>query len=204
MTVEELQRKIVSTSKTLNSRIRRLRKEDLPSSIDYRIEEARKMKNPYFTESGYFSASYKNMTKEQLQHKLKYMRGLLENSETVAQARQSLERKMKEWNVKKEEAKRRIKAGRVFYQVLGNTQYKFDSTVVHDSITSFDKTPSYDDLLADVIWRNAERMQDEPDGREMLLEFMNDYNTIPDGVRAHKTSDGRIVFDDEPEDDEEV
>lgn len=202
MTIEELQRKIVSETKTLNSRIRRLRKEDLPSTIDHRIEELKKFNHPFVTSSGFISASYSGLTEKQLQEKLRWIRGVKENTETVKEARNLVERKAKEWQVKKEEAKRRIRAGRLFYQILGEQGYKWDSTEVHEAIQEFEETPSYDELHDKLMEKFGHKMQDTLEGREILRKWMNEKNMIPWSVYAHKetnpkTGQEEIIFDDE-------
>ena len=144
---------------------------------------------------------------QQLHDRLKWIRGITENTETVTQARELVERKAKEWNVKKKEAARRIKAGRVFYQVLGGEGYKWDSTQVHDAITEFDKTPSFDELENKLYEMFGEKLQGEEEGSENLREWMNENNEIPPGVMAHvetnpKTGRNEIIYDDEFFDDD--
>lgn len=202
MTENELKRAIKSATKSLNSRIRRLKNENLPSSANQRIQDAQKYKSPLVTASGYVSGSTAGMTMNQLQAKLKWIRGIMENTETVTQARELVERKAKEWGVKKEEAARRIQAGRVFYQVLGGQGYKWDSTQVHDAITEFDSTPTFDELENKLFEKFGQDMQDTEDGQEQLREWMNENNTIPDGVYAHHETNPRtgmdeIIYDDE-------
>lgn len=207
MTENELKQAIKSAAKTLNSRIRRLKNEKLPSTAEHRITEALKHKRPEVTKSGYVSGSTAGLTLQQLQERLKWIRGITENTETVKQARELVERKAKEWNVKKEEAARRIKAGRVFYQVLGGEGYKWDSTQVHDAITEFDKTPSFDELENKLYQMFGEKLQGEEDGSENLRGWMNENNEIPPGVMAHvetnpKTGRDEIIYDDEFFDDD--
>lgn len=202
MTENELKQAIKSAAKTLNSRIRRLKKENLPSTAENRIVEAQKHGRPEVTASGYVSGSTKNLTLNQLNERLKWIRGITENTETVSQARELVENKAREWGVKKEEAARRIKAGRVFYQVLGGQGYKWDSTQVHNAIQEFEKTPSFDELENKLYEMYGEKMQDEEDGGELLREWMNENNTIPPGVYAHvetdpNTGDDVIIYDDE-------
>ena len=113
-----------------------------------------------------------------------------------------MDNKSREWGVKKEEAARRIRAGRVFYQVLGGQGYKWDSTQVHNAIQEFEKTPSFDELENKLYEMYGEKMQDEEDGGELLREWMNENNTIPPGVYAHvetdpNTGDDVIIYDDE-------
>lgn len=206
MTESELKRAIKSAAKTLNSRIRRLKNENLPSSVDQRLSDAQKFNSPLVTKSGYVSGSTAGLTLKQLQEKLKWIRGVTENTETVTQARELVEKKSKEWGVKKEEAARRIKAGRVFYQVLGGQGYKWDSTQVHDAIQEFDSTPTYDELENKLYEKFGSEMQDTDDGLESLREWMNNSGLIPDGVYAHhetnpKTGRDEIIYDDEYFDD---
>lgn len=207
MTENELKRAIRSAAKSLNSRIRRLKNENLPSSTNQRIQDAQKHKSPLVTTSGYVSGSTAGLTMNQLQAKLKWIRGVMENTETVTQARALVEQKAKEWGVKKEEAARRIQAGRVFYQVLGGQGYKWDSTQVHDAITEFDSTPTFDELENKLFEKFGQDMQDTEDGQEQLREWMNENNKIPDGVYAHheinpRTGNDEIIYDDEFFDDD--
>lgn len=207
MTENELKRAIRTAAKSLNSRIRRLKNENLPSSTHQRIQDAVSHNHPFVTGSGYVSGSVSGLTVKQLESKLKWIRGVAENTETVTQARALVEQKAREWGVKKEEAARRIKAGRVFYQVLGGQGYKWDSTQVHDAITSFEKTPTFDELENKLYEMYGEQMQGEEEGTELLREWMNENNTIPNGVYAHHETNPRtgqdvIIYDDEFFDDD--
>lgn len=202
MTEKELKQAIKSATKTLNSRLRRLKNENLPSSADYRIAEAQKFKHPLVTSSGYVSGSTKGMTMKQLNEKLKWIRGVMENTETVTQARELVERKAKEWNVKKDEAARRIKAGRLFYQVLGAQGYKWDSTEVHDAITEFENTPSYDELQDKLMEKFGADLQDTEEGRETLRDWIEENDYVPAGVDGSwqtppNGGDDKFLFDDE-------
>lgn len=202
MTDKELKQAIKSATKTLNSRLRRLKNENLPSSADQRIADAQKFNSPLVTSSGYVSGSTKGMTMKQLNEKLKWIRGVMENTETVTQARELVERKAKEWNVKKDEAARRIKAGRLFYQVLGAQGYKWDSTQVHDAITEFDKTPSYDELQDKLMEKFGADLQDTEEGRETLRDWIEENDYVPTGVDGSwqtppNGGDDKFLFDDE-------
>lgn len=207
MTENELKQKIKSATKTINSRLRRLRKEGLPSSVDQRISDALKFNSPLVTKSGFVSASTSGLTIKQMQEKLKWIRGITSNTETVTQARENVEKKAREWNVKKEEAARRIKAGRVFYQVLGAQGYKWDSTQVHEAIEEFDETPSYDDLMDKLMEKYGADLQDTDEGREMLRDWIEENNLIPPNVYGDfridpDTGSYRFLFDDETFDDD--
>lgn len=202
MTEKELKQAIKSATKTLNSRLRRLKNESLPSSADQRIADAQKFNSPLVTSSGYVSGSTKGLTMQQLNEKLKWIRGVTENTESVTQARELVERKAKEWNVKKDEAARRIKAGRLFYQVLGAQGYKWDSTQVHDAITEFDKTPSYDDLQDKLMEKFGADLQDTEEGRETLRDWIEENDFVPPNVDGSwqtppNGGDDRFLFDDE-------
>lgn len=202
MTETELKQAIKSATKTLNSRLRRLKNENLPSSVDQRIADAKKFNSPLVTSSGYVSGSTKGLTMQQLNEKLKWIRGVTENTETVTQARELVERKAKEWNVKKDEAARRIKAGRLFYQVLGAQGYKWDSTQVHDAITEFDKTPSYDELQDKLMEKFGADLQDTEEGRETLRDWIEENDYVPADVYGSwqtppNGGDEQFLFDDE-------
>lgn len=202
MTETELKQAIKSATKTLNSRLRRLKNENLPSSVDQRIADAQKFKSPLVTSSGYVSGSTKGLTMQQLNEKLKWIRGVTENTETVTQARELVERKAKEWNVKKDEAARRIKAGRLFYQVLGAQGYKWDSTQVHDAITEFDKTPSYEELQDKLMEKFGADLQDTEEGRETLRDWIEENDYVPADVYGSWQTppdggDEQFLFDDE-------
>ena len=194
--IKTLQRQLVSATKTLNSRIRRLRAEDLPSSTEYRIREAERMETGYITPSGYVSASTKGMTANEIKQKLKWVRGVTENTETVKQSRALVDLRMREWGTSKEETKERIRAGRVFYQVLGYRGGVFDSDRVHYAIEEFAKTPSYDTLVNRIFQDYGFEMQNEVNGREELLRWMNKTGIIPVGVNAKEDSTGRIIYTD--------
>lgn len=202
MTVNELKSAIKSAAKTLNSRIRRLQKEGLPSTSEQRLADAKKFGSPLVTASGFVSGSTKNLTEKQLREKLKWIRGVTENTETVTQARELVEKRAQEWGVKKEEAARRIRAGRVFYQVLGAQGYKWDSTEIHEAIEEFDSTPTYDELQDKLMRKFGEKMQDTEEGRELLREWIESHNEIPWGVygefREPPTGGAdRFLYDDE-------
>ena len=202
MTEKELKQAIKSATKTLNSRLRRLKNENLPSSADQRIADAKKFNSPLVTSSGYVSGSTKGLTMQQLNEKLKWIRGVTENTETVTQARELVERKAKEWNVKKDEAARRIKAGRLFYQVLGAQGYKWDSAQVHDAITEFDKTPTYDELQDKLMEKFGADLQDTEEGRETLRDWIEENDYVPADVYGSwqtppNGGDEQFLFDDE-------
>lgn len=207
MTETELKSAIKSAAKTLNSRLRRLKNENLPSTADSMIANARAHKDPNVTASGYVSGSTSGMTMKQLNEKLKWIRGITSNTQTVTQARELVERKAREWGVKKEEAARRIRAGRVFYQVLGAQGYKWDSSRIHEAIEEFDETPTYEQLENKLYEKFGQDMQDEEQGRQYLREWMNEHNDIPPGVYAHvetnpNTGMDVILYDDESFDDD--
>ena len=193
--IAQLRAQIVSATKTLNSRIRRLRAEDLPSFATPRMQDIELHRPGFLTQSGYVSSSSAGLDEFQLQEKLKLIKGLINETETVSQAREIVETKMKEWKVKKEEAIKRIKAGRVFYQVLGYRGGIFDSDRVHDAIIEFDKTPAYSELI-DRIYRDyGHELQNEVNGKEILLEWMNEKHEIPIGVEAvEKPDTHEIVY----------
>ena len=202
MTEKELKQAIKSATKTLNSRLRRSKNENLPSSADHRIADALKFNSPLVTSSGYVSGSTKGLTVKQLHEKLKWIRGVTENTETVTQARELVERKAKEWNVKKEEAARHIKTGRLFYQVLGAQGYKWDSTEVHDAITEFDKTPSYNELMDKLMEKFGANLQDTEEGREKLRDWIEENEYVPPNVEGSwqtppNGGNERFLFDDE-------
>lgn len=194
--IKALQRQLLSATKTLNSRIRRLRGEDLPSSAEYRIREAEKMETGYITPSGYVSASTKGMSAAEIKQKLKWVRGVTENTETVKQSRALVDLRRREWGVSAEEAKERIRAGRVFYQVLGYRGGVFDSDRVHYAIEEFAKTPSYDTLVNRIFQDYGREMQNEVNGRDELLRWMNKTGIIPAGVNADEDKLGRIFYTD--------
>lgn len=202
MTESELKQAIKKTAKTLNSRLRRLKNENLPSTADEMIDRAMKHNDPNITPSGYISGGTANMTLEQLKSKYKFIAGIMRNTQTVKQAREMVSRKAAEWNVNKEEAARRIRAGRVFYQVLGAQGYKWDSDQIHQAIQEFDETPTFEELENKLYEKFGADMQDTDDGREYLREWMNENNSIPPGVYAHEelnpiTGDSTILYDDE-------
>lgn len=202
MNEAELKKAIKSATKTLNSRLRRLKNADLPSTADEMIDRALKHNDSNVTKSGYISGSTANMTLKQLQEKYKFITGIMRNTQTVKQAREMVERKAKEWNVNKQEAARRIRAGRVFYQVLGAQGYKWDSDQIRQAIEEFDETPTFEELENKLYEKFGAEMQDTDDGREYLREWMNNNNTIPPGVYAHEevnpiTGENTILYDDE-------
>ena len=118
MTVEQLAAAIKAEGKKLNNRLQRLAREGLPATSTAQIETARNTRRKNFvTDSGRVSLSVKGQTEKQLQEKLKFIRGIQENTETVKQARENGKKKMKQWGTSKQETIRRIKAGRVFAQI---------------------------------------------------------------------------------------
>ena len=193
--MKSLKQQILSATKTLNSRLRRLKNEDLPTAAEQRLTEIEMHRPGFVTGKGYVSSSTKGMTDAQLQEKLRMIQGLINETETVKEARENLERKIKEWNTTKEEARRRIRAGRVFYQVLGYANGIFDSDRIHTAIEEFDKTPDYNELIDKIFLDYGFEMQNEVNGRELLLDWMNDNNVIPMGVEALKDPEtGKIVY----------
>lgn len=197
--VKTLQKQIKSTVKTLNSRLRRLRKEGLSPSTQRRIVDAQTMESPLVTPSGYISGAYAGMTARQLRAKLKWVRGMLENTETVVQARENVAKRAAEWRVTIEEAKERMRYGGVFGQVLNFNRGVFDSDQVNKVISEFEETPDYDELLDKMYLEYGEAIQGFEPGRSDLKEWMNRKKLIPWGVYAHFTQSGEIIYDDEPD-----
>lgn len=191
--MKSIEKQILSATKTLNSRLRRLRKEDLPTAAEQRIDELKLHKPGFVTGKDYISSSTAGLSERQKTEKLKIIRGLLLETETVKQARENVERKMKQWNVNKEEANRRIRAGRVFYQVLGYQNGLFESDDVHDAITEFDSTPDFNELLNKLFRDHGIDLQNEVSGREELLKWMNDNQEIPAGVDAIYNHDTGVI-----------
>ena len=195
MDIRELQRQLVSATKTLNSRLRRLRAADLPSTSEYKIRQAQDMDTGYITPAGYVSASYAGLSPKQLQQKLKWVRGITADTETTKQARALVQLRSREWGTTPAETKQRIRAGRVFYQVLGYRNGVFDSDRVHYAIAEFAKTPSYDTLIQRLYLDYGVEMQNEIGGREELLKWMNETHIIPPGVNAAEDEKtGKIYY----------
>lgn len=193
--MKSIEQQILSATKTLNSRLRRLRAEDLPSAAEARLKEIEMHRPGFVTEKHFISSSTKGLTERQKMEKLKMIHGLLLETETVKEARENVKQKMREWNVSKEEANRRIRAGRVFYQVLGYRGGVFDSDRVHVAIEEFEKTPGYDELIDKIYLDYGNELQNELNGRQILLEWMNEKHKIPAGVEAvEDPTTGRIVY----------
>lgn len=188
-----LQQQILSATKTLNSRLRRLRAEDLPTSAEQHMQNIDLHRPGFLTPKGFVSASTAGMSQQDLQEKLKLIKTLISETETVKEARANVEQKMKEWNVKKEEAKRLIRAGRVFYQALGYRGGVFDSDRVHVSIEEFDKTPNYPELINRLFMDYGREMQNERNGRISLMEWMRETNQIPPGVMADRNPQTGLI-----------
>lgn len=199
--IKKLQQQIKSSAKTLNSRLRRLRAEGLSPSTQRRITDAKTMESPLVTESGYISGSYAGLTARQLRAKLKWIKGMLDNTETVKQAQENVAIRAREWHVTVEEAKERMKYGGVFGQVLNFNRGIFDSTQVNKAISEFEETPSYNELLDKMFVEYGESIQGFDPGRTELKEWMNKNKIIPWGVYAHFTKNGDIIYDDEPDPD---
>lgn len=192
---KSLAQQILSATKTLNSRLRRLRAEDLPATSEQRLREIQMHRPGFVTPKGFVSSSVKGMTEQEMKEKLRMIRGLLQNTETVPQARENLEQKRKQWNVSKEEARERIRAGRVFYQVLGYRGGIFDSDRVHIAIEEFEKTPTYNELIDKIYYDYGSELQNEVNGRENLLNWMNEKRIIPPYVEAvYDGATDRIVY----------
>lgn len=194
MTIEELKQKVISETKNLNSRLRRLEKEGLPSAAFGKIQQAKSMGSELVTDSGMISERTADYTAKQLMSKLKWIRGIQEKTQTVTQTRQYVAEKQKEWGTSYEETIKRINQGRVFYQAVGFRGGIFDSDRVHISIEEFESTPSYDELIKRLFMDFGVELQDEINGRWELLKFMNDTGIIPPGVNAEKKENGQIVY----------
>lgn len=193
--MKSLKSQIISATKTLNSRLRRLRAEDLPTATDQKLQDIELFRPGFVTGKGYVSASTAGMSDDQLKEKLDMIKDLISTTETVKEAREYLEKKMKKWKMKKEEAKERIRRGRVFYRVLGYQNGIFDSDQVHESIEEFDKTPDYPELIDRLMRDYGQELQNERNGREVLLEWMNEKQEIPLNVDAIKDpTTGEIVY----------
>lgn len=195
MTIKELQKKIKSATKTANSRLRRLKENDLQSHVFTKLEQARRMKSDLVTDSGFISAKYTGYTEKELIAKLKWIKGITEQTETVKQAKTKQRELMEKWNTSKEETNRRIRAGRVFFQALGYQNYLFDSTQVKEAIEEFDKTPTTEELIDRCFEKFGSEIQDDIEGRDALLEWMNRKHIIPDGVNAVENPlTGKIIY----------
>ena len=193
--MKSLKSQIISATKTLNSRLRRLRAEDLPTATDQKLQDIDLFRPGFVTSKGYVSAATAGMSDAQLKEKLDMIKDLISTTETVKEAREYLEKKMKKWKMKKEEAKERIRRGRVFYRVLGYQNGIFDSDQVHESIEEFDKTPDYPELIDKLMRDYGQELQNERNGRGVLLEWMNETQEIPLNVDAIKDpTTGQIVY----------
>ena len=193
--MKSLKSQIISATKTLNSRLRRLRAEDLPTATDQKLQDIELFRPGFVTSKGYVSAATTGMSDAQLKEKLDMIKDLISTTETVKEAREYLEKKMKKWKMKKEEAKKRIRRGRVFYRVLGYQNGIFDSDQVHEAIEEFDKTPDYPELIDRLMRDYGQELQNERNGREVLLEWMNEKQEIPLNVDAIKDpTTGQIVY----------
>lgn len=194
MTIEELKRKVINETKTLNSRLRRLEKEGLPSAAFAKIQQAKSMGSELVTDSGMISARTYGYTEKQLKSKLRWIRGVNEKTQSVTQARKYVAEKAKEWGTSYDETVKRINQGRVFYQAIGYRGGIFDSDRVHLSIEEFEHTPSYNDLIKQLFMDFGVELQDEINGRWELLKFMNETGIIPPGVKAEEKPNGQIVY----------
>lgn len=194
MTIEELKRKVISETKTLNSRLRRLEKEGLPSTAFAKIQQAKAMGSELVTDSGMISARTAGYTQKQLMSKLKWIRGISANTQSPTETKKYVAEKQKEWGTSYDETVKRINQGRVFYQAVGYRGGIFDSDRVHLSIEEFESTPSYDELITKLFMDFGVELQDEINGRWELLKFMNDTGIIPPGVNAEKKDNGQIVY----------
>lgn len=193
--MKSLKAQIISATKTLNSRLRRLRAEDLPTATDQKLQDIELFRPGFVTGKRYVSSATAGMSDAQLKEKLDMIKDLISTTETVKEAREYLEKKMKKWKMKKEEAKERIRRGRVFYRVLGYQNGIFDSDQVHESIEEFDKTPDYPELIDRLMRDYGQELQNERNGREVLLEWMNEKQEIPLNVDAIKDpTTGEIVY----------
>lgn len=193
--MKSLKAQIISATKTLNSRLRRLRAEDLPTATDQKLQDIELFRPGFVTGKRYVSSATAGMSDAQLKEKLDIIKDLISTTETVKEAREYLEKKMKKWKMKKEEAKERIRRGRVFYRVLGYQNGIFDSDQVHESIEEFDKTPDYPELIDRLMRDYGQELQNERNGREVLLEWMNEKQEIPLNVDAIKDpTTGQIVY----------
>lgn len=194
MTVEQLAAAVKAEGKKLNNRLQRLAREGLPATSTAQIETARNTRRKNFvTDSGRVSLSVKGQTEKQLQEKLKFIRGILENTETVKQARENVENKMKQWGTSKQETIRRIMAGRVFAQIQDYSTV-FDSEQIRVAISTFSHTPTFDELEAKLYELYGKDMQDFAGERDALYEYMNRTGNIPPGVLAKKNGRGEIQF----------
>lgn len=203
MTKKELEKAIRSAAKTANSRIRRARRAGLPTSSTERLETARKMNSPLVTESGFVSATTKGLTEKQLQQKLKWIRGITEQTETVEQARKRVQQKAKEWNVSEETAKHRLESGRIFSQILTDYSTIFDSNKINEVMNEFNHTPTYDELIEALFMKYGKDLQDLSYEREFLRRWINENKKIPDGVNGSFNENDEFVFDDEKENTED-
>ena len=95
MTEKSLAQQILSATKTLNSRLRRLRAEDLPTAAEARMKDIDTHRPGFITPSGFVSSSVRGMDEKQMAEKLRMIKGLISETETVKEARANLEQKMK-------------------------------------------------------------------------------------------------------------
>lgn len=195
--IQALQKQIVSACKTLNSRLRRLKKAGLPASSMERIQTAKNMGSPLVTESGFISSSYKGMTQEQLKAKLKWIRGITEQTETVPQARELVKKRAEQWGVDEQTAADRIRSGRVFAQVLNANPMIFESDDVNDTITEFSSTPTYDELENALYKKYGSQLADVQQSREYVRRWIERTRELPYGVQGKFDRMGHFYFYDE-------
>lgn len=194
--MKTIEQEITSLSKTINSRLLRLQRAGLPHSAEYRLAELSRLNSKLVTAAGFVSTSTRGMTERQKTQKLKWMRDLLKNIETVPQAREQVRAKSIKWGISESAAAEYLRAGRVFTQVVGYKNGLFDSEQVQKVIQEFEHAPDLPELIDRLYETYGRDIQDEISGRGLLLEWMCKNDTIPDGVRADY-DDGVIKYIDD-------
>ena len=210
MTVAQLQRQIKLESDKINKRLASLEKIGYaPTSIkivkpliSHGSGWVRK-KNDSFRVSAKTTENVstkkgkktKVKRKKELEKQLKFLKNLAKETETKGQAIKKIKETAEKEKISYEEAQQLLKTGRVFDSVMNNYSYMFDSKQIQSALESFEKTPSFSQLIDRCMEMFGREIQDDLYGSEELLKWMNNKMNIPEGVQAH-FENGSVVYDD--------
>lgn len=211
MTVAQLQKQIRLEADKINKRLASLEKIDfVPTSVKIvkpMINHGSgwvKKKNDSFRVSAKTTEvvstkkggrTTKPKRKKELEKQLKFLKNLAKETETKSQAVKKIKETAEKEKISYEEAQQLLKTGRVFDSVMNNYSYMFDSKQIQSALESFDKTPSFSQLIDRCMEMFGREIQDDMYGADELLKWMNNKMIIPEGVQAH-FENGSVVYDD--------
>lgn len=186
MTIEDLKDEIRREAQNMNNRLRRLEKLGLAAPIQGTLKQAQSMNSALVTKGSKprFSMAVADRTENELKAQLKWIRAQKESTWTTTEAKRQTAEFSRKQGISISEAKEYLQFAKVFDRATAWKGGIFDSERVKEAIEGFTNAPDDMELINELYRRFGSEIQDEPGGRDALLEWMLTNDEIPDGVNA--------------------